>query len=101
MLNLGHWREGIRSFMDISPSNGIYKIDSIKVDTISAKWCNNNITLKIYLQNELLGHLLIDREECECFTCPHSHSFTKTLSEFTKYNYGGINNLRVDSGLKC
>lgn len=96
----GNWKNGIRYFHDISPTEGELTINSITVDTISAKWCNSNITLKFYLQGMFLGALLIDEEECECFTCPYPYSFTKTLNNFDAYNYGGMNNLKVDSGLK-
>jgi hypothetical protein len=95
-----YWKEGIRYFSDISPSNGLYVITSITIDTTSAKWCNNSITLKIYLQGIFLGTLFVDKKECECFSCPHPHSFTKSLNNFTAYNYGGMNSLRIDPGLK-
>jgi hypothetical protein len=94
----GLWGEGTRYFQDISPLGGKYVIDQIKVDTTSAKWCSNNITLNFYLQNKYLGLLFIESEECECFTCPYPYSFVKSLNNFTEYNYGGMNSLRVDSG---
>jgi hypothetical protein len=96
---LGNWRDGIRYFADISPSTALYIIDSIRVDTMSAKWCNDNITLIIYLQNTLLGTLFIEKKECECFICPYPYTFIKSLTNFTAYNHGGINTLKIDSGL--
>lgn len=98
LIFLGDWREGIRYFHDFSPIDNIYILNRIKVETLSAKWCNNNITLKIYLQGELLGRLFIDTEECQCFSCPHPYTFIKPLNNFTEYNYGGINNIKIDSG---
>lgn len=89
----------MRNFVDISPSDGLYIIDRIKIDTISAKWCDNNIIVSFYLQDELLGTLTVDKKECECFVCPHPYSFITPLNNFTNYNYGGVNSLRVDSGL--
>lgn len=83
----------------MSPLNKRYKISKIKVDTISAKWCDSNITLEFYLQNEFLGALFIEKEECQCHSCPYPHSFIKPLTNFTAYNYGEINSLRVNSGI--
>jgi hypothetical protein len=99
LISLGNWKNGIRYFRDISPADGEHIINSITVDTISAKWCHSNITLKFYLQEIFLGVLFIDKEECECFTCPYPYSFTKTLNTFDTYIYGGMNSLKVDTGM--
>jgi hypothetical protein len=60
----------MRSFPNISPFNELYNTHNIKVNIISAKWCDDNITLNIYLQYGLLGKMIIDKEECGCYTCP-------------------------------
>jgi hypothetical protein len=90
--------DGVRNWTDISLFGGLYILNRIQVDTLAAKWCNNNITLKFYLQNIFLGIIFIEKAECECFTCPYPYSFIKSLNNFSAYNYGGINSLKIDSG---
>jgi hypothetical protein len=98
LIILGNWNGGTRNFIDISTTNNLLIVHEIKIDTIAAKWCKINTTLKIYLQNQLLGYFFVPKEECNCFTCPYPYTFSASLQNFTKYHYGGINTLRIDSG---
>jgi hypothetical protein len=96
-LFLGNWNRGIRYFTDVGSKNNLY-VHAIRIDTTAAKWCTINTTLKFYLHDELLGELFIAKEECNCYSCPYPHTFEATFNKFTKYNYGGINTLRIDPG---